>query len=67
MVAEAADGQISSAYALLCGLKPMREALERDVQALGLLKSHFHYEEFEIRSAIRLRLILAWVKKRIRK
>jgi len=45
----------------------MREALQRAFQALGLPKSSFHYEKFEIRFGIWLRLMLAWVMKRIRK
>jgi predicted ferric reductase len=66
-VAEVANGSIASASAAFCGPKPMREALQRDFQALGLPKSRFHYEEFEIRSGIRLRLMLTWLMKRIRK
>jgi len=61
---EAPVPEISAAF---CGPKPMRETLQRDFQALGLRRSRFHFEEFEIRSGIGLRLMLAWFLKRIRK
>ena len=43
----------------------MRDGLKRDLVRYGLKASHFHYEEFEMRSGIgigrRLRSIFGWV------
>ena len=67
IIAESIDGPMSEISAAFCGPKPMRETLQQDFQALGLRRSRFHFEEFEIRSGIGLRLMLAWFLKRIRK
>lgn len=65
--AEVVNGAVADAMVAFCGPKPMREALQRDFQSLGLPRWRFHYEEFEIRSGIGLRFMLAWVIERIRK
>jgi predicted ferric reductase len=66
-IAQSINAPVSEISAAFCGPKPMRETLQRDFQALGLRRSRFHFEEFEIRSGIGLRLMLAWFLKRIRK
>jgi len=66
-IAQSINAPVSEISAAFCGPKPMRETLQRDFQALGLRRSSFHFEEFKIRSGIGLRLMLAWLLKRIRK
>jgi predicted ferric reductase len=66
-IADTIDGPVPETTTAFCGPKPIREALQREFEALGLRRSRFHFEEFEIRSDIGLRLILAWLIKRIRK
>ena len=66
-IAQSIEAPVPEISAAFCGPKPMRETLQRDFQALGLRRSRFHFEEFEIRSGIGLRLMLAWFLKRIRK
>jgi predicted ferric reductase len=66
-IAQSINAPVSEISAAFCGPKPMRETLQQDFQALGLRRSSFHFEEFKIRSGIGLRLMLAWLLKRIRK
>ena len=47
-----------------CGPRPMREALHRDLAALGLRRGRFRFEEFEIRTSIwPLEPLLAYVRR----
>jgi hypothetical protein len=66
-IAQSINAPVSEISAEFCWPKPMRGTLQRDFQALSLRRSRFHFEEFEIRSGIGLRLMLAWFLKRIRK
>lgn len=66
-IADQVDGAIADAMVAFCGPKPMREALQQGFEALGLPRRHFHFEEFEIRSGLGLRRMLAWAIERVKK
>lgn len=60
-IVEMTGSSIKKSSAFFCGPETMRNTLIRDLVALGLRKSRFHYEEFEIRSGIGIRKLLAYV------
>lgn len=57
-------GHINKLTVYFCGPKKMREDLKSGLQALGLPRSAFHYEEFEIRSGIGIRKFVNWFLQR---
>ena len=59
-IVEMTGSNLKKSNAFFCGPETMRNTLIRDLQALGLRKSRFHYEEFEIRSGIGIRKLLAY-------
>ena len=58
-IVEALDSPLQTCRASFCGPKPMREQLKRDLTAKGLPGGAFMFEEFEIRSGLGLRKLLA--------
>jgi predicted ferric reductase len=52
---------ISGARISFCGPKVMREQLRLGFAEAGIPASHFHYEEFEIRSGLGLERLLSWL------
>ncbi|MEO1331012.1 MAG: hypothetical protein AAFW46_15280, partial [Pseudomonadota bacterium] len=71
LTAEAAlaltEADPKSLHVAFCGPKAMRNALRDGLVAAGLPKSRFHFEEFEIRTTVELRLWLTaaldWVRR----
>ena len=59
-IVELTGTDVKKSSAFFCGPEVMRNALIRDLQGLGMRKSRFHYEEFEIRSGIGIRKLLAY-------
>ena len=59
-IAEKAGPDLKKSSAFFCGPEVMRNALIRDLQSHGMRKTRFHYEEFEIRSGIGIRKLLAF-------
>ncbi len=59
--AEIADQatMLASSRVYYCGPKKMRENLQQGLNSAGLRYSRFHFEEFELRSSVDLRPILA--------
>ena len=55
---------LKDAHVFFCGPEAMRETLIRDLTRLGLRRSRFHYEEFEIRSGIGIRKFAKWLARR---
>ena len=47
-----ASGQASKAHVFFCGPVAMREAFRRSLLSLGVRRSRFHYEAFEMRSGL---------------
>lgn len=64
-IARTVHGQLSECRVAFCGPKSMREGLKRDLIRLGLRSSAFDYEEFEIRSGIGLRALIAWIARHL--
>ena len=58
-IVEKSGADMKKASAFFCGPEVMRNGLIRDLQSHGLRKSQFHFEEFEIRSGIGIRKLLA--------
>lgn len=59
-IAEMIGADLSSCRAYYCGPQAMRISLSNGLAQYGLSKRHFHYEEFEIRSGLGFRKLLAW-------
>ena len=59
-ISEKIGSELRKSCAFFCGPEVMRNALMRDLQAHGLRRSRFNYEEFEIRSGIGIRKLLAY-------
>ena len=57
--------ELGTAQVYFCGPKNMRESLKDDLYSLGLKKSAFYYEEFEIRSDIGVGKSVQWLLKRL--
>ena len=60
-VAETVDAPLTGIRVYFCGPAPMRDALASGLHALGLRRSAFRHEIFEIRSGIGLRRLAAWL------
>lgn len=58
---QAAGATLAAQQLYFCGPKVMREQLKTELVELGLKRTAFHYEEFEIRSGIGIRKALAWL------
>ncbi len=56
-IANELNGELHSAHVYFCGPTTMRESLKADLVSRGLRRSHFHNEEFEIRSGVE-----QWIK-----
>ncbi|GAA0781919.1 iron reductase [Roseibium denhamense] len=55
------DGDLSTAHVFFCGPVAMRKALKTDLVLKGMRASRFHFEEFEMRTGIGLRVLAAWL------
>ncbi|EPJ43545.1 MAG: hypothetical protein OFPI_42410 [Osedax symbiont Rs2] len=62
-IAEQASTMLASSRVYYCGPKKMRESLQQDLNREGLRYSRFHFEEFELRSSVDLRPVLALAAK----
>lgn len=59
-IVEAAGGSLDSVDVMYCGPEGLRRSLRGALIEAGLPKRRFHFEEFEIRSGLGLRRLLAW-------
>ena len=63
-IADTVGDTLQSTLVAFCGPKDMREGLRKGLMAMGLPAGRFLFEEFEIRSGIGLRKLLAWATRR---
>ncbi len=61
LITQRIGGGFSKANVYFCGPTSMRQTLKTQFAKAGLTARHFHYEEFEIRSGIGLRKLLALI------
>ncbi len=66
MIASNVDFLIKNADVYYCGPESLRKAMLHGLKREGLSSRRFHYEEFEIRSGIGIRNIVAWLLARFR-
>jgi predicted ferric reductase len=64
-IMERTDLDLAACIVAFCGPEPMREALRKDLVALGLPRRRFMHEEFEIRSGIGIRKLAGWLVNRL--
>ena len=62
-ITERVTSDVSKAHVYFCGPADMRESLKNQFTRIGLPKRRFHYEEFEIRSGLGLRKLIAFIMK----
>ena len=65
-IAARVETPLKSAHVYFCGPDKMRDSLRAGLGKIGLKHSHFHVEQFEIRSGLGLLKMAGWIKKLFR-